>query len=107
MKPVDFRNETFESIQGRLDSARAQVYHDLVRFGPCTTRVLAARGGMDLLTVRPRVTELVALEMAELVGGERDGKEGVYQAVPMFECRARVERLIRAANAGEQGLLAV
>jgi phage baseplate assembly protein W len=44
----------------------------------------------DVLNVRPRVTELVQLGLARLVRKER--REGVYEAIPIFEARKQLEQ---------------
>lgn len=78
MKPVDYRNETWRDIEARVTGLRREVYEALRVHGPCTTRDLALRCRIDLLTVRPRVTELCELDLAEVVDGK--GGEGVYAA---------------------------
>jgi hypothetical protein len=42
--------------------------------------------GLDLLTVRPRVTELCEMCLAKCI--RRDGHDGVYEGVPMAEAEA-------------------
>lgn len=104
MKAVDFRDATFRDLVGKLEGLRLQVYEAWVKHGPTTTRRLAQLCGIDLLTVRPRTTELVQLGLVEVSqAGEckepvfdefgqikatmifkdeqRDGHEGVYIAV--------------------------
>ncbi len=78
MKPIDFRTATWESIQKRLAGLRLEVHQALELYGPCTTRQLAAASGIDILSVRPRVTELVEMGYAECTGGK--GNEGTYAA---------------------------
>jgi hypothetical protein len=87
MTPVDIRNETWASIQERLTSDRRKVWEAYLMYGPCTTADLAARCGMDKLTVRPRTTELYDLMLVELVG--KKGHEGIYGHVPAHIARAR------------------
>jgi predicted ArsR family transcriptional regulator len=79
MKPVDFRNDTFEGLRKRLRGQREETWLAWLRHGPCTTRQLAERCGITIFTVRPRVCELVDLGMAVLSG--KDGREGVYRAL--------------------------
>lgn len=90
MKPVDYRNETWSDIQGRLIDDRMEAYMGLIRHGPCTTRVLAERMGWDILRLRPRVTDLFQIGFAELADQERR-REGIYQAVPMAIAQQRFE----------------
>lgn len=78
MKPVDFRDETFERLRSGMEGARRAVYHAWVVHGPGTTRECAGRCGIDLLTLRPRTTELVEIGLVRCVGG-RNG-EGEYRA---------------------------
>lgn len=97
MTPLDFRNATFEQIRERLLGDRLAVYHALLSAPrPLTTRELAAAMGRDPFSVRPRVTELCQLGMAEPAGaGGRRGREGRYAAVPIaaWQERRRRERL--------------
>ena len=81
MKPSDVRNLSWAEVQGRLTADRQRVYAGLGRFGVCTTRVLAGFMGMDVLSVRPRITELCELGLVECVGVE--GREGLYASVPL------------------------
>ena len=89
MKTTDCRSETWESIQKRLEGDRLRVYDHLLRLGPCTTRQMALDGiGISLLTIRPRMTELVALGLACCVGRRRNGvSEGIYQAIPLDQAK--------------------
>ena len=102
MKPVDYRNETFDGLRNRLQGQRQRVYTDLKKYAPCTTRALAARGGMDILAVRPRMTELVDLGLAECIGG--NGGEGVYRAVDLLVAGERFDRRCREARCGQMQL---
>ena len=86
MEPVDYRNATWEDIQGKLEGSRARVYHALILNGPITTRELAARIGIDILTVRPRVTELCQLGFANCT--DEEGREGHYVGIPIHLARA-------------------
>lgn len=89
MKPVDIRNENWEGLRERVAGLRLIVWQALRQHGPCTTRALAAAAGIDILTVRPRVTELVQLGFADLL--EERGGEGVYAAVREETARQRFE----------------
>lgn len=81
MKPIDYSKATFADIQGMLHDARLAVLGDLRANGPATTRQIAARTGIDLLTVRPRVTELVQIGFVCLVDGTEHAREGVYRGL--------------------------
>lgn len=79
MKAEDIRDMGWSARRQRLCGDRARVYVGLLRYGPLTTRELAGWLKMDVLNVRPRVTELCYLGLARLVG--RQGLEGVYGGI--------------------------
>jgi hypothetical protein len=81
MKPVDLRAATFVSVRQGLSQSFKDVYTAWVTFGPGTTREVSQKSGVDLLTLRPRTTDLYHLGLVELWGAER-GSEGVYKSVP-------------------------
>jgi hypothetical protein len=89
VRPVDYRNETWEDVLKRAQGDRMLVYGALLRHGPCTTRKLADAMGWDLCSVRPRVTELCQLCFARVAGGEHG--EGFYEAVNAFEAKHKFE----------------
>jgi len=103
MQPAELRNLTWSHIQTRLVGLRQIVYEKLAARGPSTTRQLAAFAGLDLLTVRPRVTELCQLGLVEVDG--RDGHDGIYKAVPAEVVRERFAAAAR--QTAEQTLLSV
>ena len=100
MKPVDLRDMTWRDLQERVEGERQDVLEALRRMGPRTTRALAAEMGRDILTVRPRVTELGQLGAVALVGAE--GREGVYRALGVGEWADWFAREKDAATRGEQ-----
>lgn len=100
MTAADIRNLNWEQLRGHLDGLRARVYAALQVHGPCTTRELAAKIPLDLLSVRPRVTELIELGFAECV--RREEREGVYRAFTYAEARARYDERQAAATQGVQ-----
>ncbi len=91
MKPIDIRNAAWEDIQERLTDDRESVYQALLQRSPdaVTTRVLASWMGWDILNVRPRVTELCQLGLAEVVASA--GREGLYMAIPLAIARQNIE----------------
>lgn len=98
---AQIRDQNFEQLRERLAGLRGVVYSALRQHGPCTTRQLAARSGLDILTVRPRVTELLSLDFAECV--DRADNEGVYRALSHDEARVRIaEREAIARGEGVQ-----
>jgi hypothetical protein len=80
MNPIDFRNETFDGLRARLCGARAAVLHAWRGCGPGTTRDIAARTGLSLLTFRPRTTELLQMGLLTLAETQDAKGEGVYRA---------------------------
>jgi hypothetical protein len=88
VKPIDFRDATWVDIQTRLNGLRLRTLLALQKHGPCTTRALAAVCSADVLTIRPRVTELIQLGLVQLVPGETRNHQGVYRALPAAETEA-------------------
>lgn len=100
MKAIDYRNVTWDQIQDSIVGWRLRVLTAWREFGPATTRELADRSGIDILTLRPRTTELLDMGFMELVDLEaaedrvnmpvqdrmevseerRGQREGVYRA---------------------------
>ena len=91
MKPVDFRNETWEQVRERLGESLMAVWRAWQAHGPGTTRAVAEKSGIDLLTFRPRTTDLFNIGMMKVVGdGEtvhRRMREGIYAAATEDEVR--------------------
>jgi len=83
------RDELWRELQGQLSGDRVKVYDSFMAWGPATTRRIAELVQIDILTVRPRATELLQLGLLELVG--RDGHEGRYQAVRAEDVASRAE----------------
>ena len=107
MKPIDHRNTTWQAVREHLAGRRLAVYAELARLGPCTTRELAFRSGMDILTVRPRVTELLELGFAGMVTPDdpaKPGKEGQYYAIAEAEA---LQAFLARQSAAATGQLAL
>ena len=81
--PGEIRNDNWQALRERVSGLRGEVHAALLQAGPCTTRELAAKAGLSILTVRPRVTELVELGFAECTG--RAAGEGIYRALTHAE----------------------
>jgi len=77
MKPVDLRNATWEEVCLHVTDDMHRVHQAWLEHGPCTTRQLAERSGISLLTLRPRTTDLYKLGLVTLYG--RLTNEGIYQ----------------------------
>lgn len=84
MKAIDCRNETFEGLRESLGDLRRRALDGWRAYGPGTTREVSLKCGMDLLTFRPRSTELLEAGLLEICGRvkSRPGRncEGIYQA---------------------------
>ena len=83
MNTEAIRNTAFRLVEARLTGAREAIYRNLVLDGPATTRGLADRLRMSILTVRPRVTELVQLGLVRLAAKQSAPGEGCYEAIPL------------------------
>jgi hypothetical protein len=94
MKPVDFRTESWERVQERLNEHRLAVHALYVRFGPCTTRELSERSTMSILSLRPRTTELLQLGLVALVG--RKDCQGVYAPISLQDAERAFQEKVRA-----------
>lgn len=106
MKPIDYRNDTWDRLRALVTSNRARVYDAwlaLRELGPSTTVEASTHSGISLLSFRPRTTELLQLGLIELTGG-RNG-EGLYLALDPQEAERRFARLANAARADEQMFL--
>lgn len=114
MDPIDYRNATFADIKARLVDLRLEVLGHLRRLGPCTTQELADKSGITVLTVRPRVNELVALGFAAVVEDPSAheaaklrgyGRGGVYRALTEAEAWQHFQKQSQKANKETQGNL--
>lgn len=86
MQPTELSTKTFQSLKADyLHGCRMELYESLLMHGPATTRDLAHRTGIGILTVRPRITELVRQRLVVLDGPR--GREGVYRAVTESDWR--------------------
>ncbi|MFW6217426.1 MAG: hypothetical protein ACOC4K_00375 [Verrucomicrobiota bacterium] len=108
MKPIDFRNETFASIEGRITGQREATLRAWQRHGPCTTEELAHLSGLSILTLRPRTTELYQMGYVRLAAGESEGERGkhggVYRAATPTEAAAHFAEQRRIAVSGQAEL---
>ena len=102
MHPIDYRNATFETIKCYLAGQRLQVYEGYRAHGPCTTRELSQLIQISILSVRPRTTELVDLDLVVCIAPGTDPHEGVYAAVSEYTARESFETKKREATHHEQ-----
>lgn len=100
MKPEDIRNASWEDLMGQMVGLRFAVWDALMSWGPGTTREVADWADMDLLMVRPRVTELCQLGFARIT--DKRGHEGVYEALPYAVAKRSLEE--ERAGARQLGL---
>ncbi len=92
MTPIDFRNETFAALKDRLTGLREKVWLAWISFGPGTTRDVSRRSGIDILTFRPRSTELCQMGAIVLAAApEPSLTEGTYRARTAAEWQAWLE----------------
>jgi predicted ArsR family transcriptional regulator len=87
MKPIDYRNATWQTVLDRVTGLREAVYQGYRDHGPCTTAELAAKIGISVLTVRPRTTELYQAGLVDVT--DDPGPEGKYYALSQAAARAR------------------
>lgn len=77
---TDIRNATWLDVQKRVSKDMVEVHEAWQTHGPCTTRELAERSGLSLLTLRPRTTDLYQIGLVACEG--KKGREGgVYKHV--------------------------
>lgn len=90
MKPPDLRPTHWQQIMHTIRGDRLAVYEALLERGAAgaTGSELAARMGLGVLTVRPRLTELRQAFLAEATG-ERRGSEHVLRGVPHAQASER------------------
>ncbi len=78
MKPTDLRNATWRDVLTHLTEDLVRVHLAWQAHGPGTTREIAQKSGISLLTLRPRTTDLYKLGMVVLV--ETEANNGIYAA---------------------------
>jgi hypothetical protein len=96
MLPSDLRNLTWAQIQTHLSEDLVRVHKAWSQCGPGTTREVAERSGISLLTLRPRTCELQKIGLVALI--DKSGTEGIYkfqteaEAAVTFSARATEPR---------------
>jgi len=93
MTPSDLRNENWERLQDGLQGRLLDVYRIWREYGPGTTRAVALRSGREILSLRPRTTDLYGIGLVELVGRVA-GDGGVYRARDREEWESWRERQV-------------
>lgn len=118
MKPIDFRNENFEALRGRLADKRERVWMDWQHYEMAkemsgqsvvigsTTREVCEHMERDILQFRPRCTELYqigALMLCETQNAEPGTRnhEGRYRLRTTDEWKAWLEQQRQSATSGQ------
>lgn len=82
----DLRGIGFSEVRARLAGNRLAVYDALLQRGPSTGSELAKAMGWSVLSVRPRLTEVVDMFHGQPTGERRDG-EHVFMALPTAQAQ--------------------
>lgn len=85
MKPIDFRDATFEGMQVYIAGQREAVLGAWRVHGPGTTAEVCGRAGMSILSFRPRTTELLELGFVCLTDVQPVKGEGTYRVRTVSE----------------------
>lgn len=76
--PIDIRNATWDEVLTHVSDDMLRVHRAWQEHGPGTTRQVAERAGISLLTFRPRNTELYQCGLVECIDWDKkDG--GIYE----------------------------
>lgn len=87
MRASEVRDLSWDELRNRVVGAREMVWSWLRKYGPATTRQAADGCGLNLLMVRPRVSELCAWGFVECIGRTRH--DGIYRALSLSESHGR------------------
>ena len=80
---TDIKRDNWQAIAEQLTDRRLAVWRALIHRGESTSRKLANTMDEDVLTIRPRLTELLQLGFVVLTG--KQGHEGTYRACSVEE----------------------
>ena len=86
MNPAALRNLTWQEVKTHLTADMLRVRAAWRDHGPGTTREVARRSGISILTLRPRTTDLYHLGLVDCIG--RAGTSGIYQFRTAAQARA-------------------
>ena len=98
MKPIDLRNANWNDLRARIEGDRGMVLDAWREHGPGTTREVALKSGVDLLSLRPRTTELVELGFVVMVEDDDVNERADESLKKARRCR---EGRYRALTDGE------
>ena len=89
----EIRDGNWAELKGGMAPMCFEVHGVLLQEGALTTRRLAEVMGVEVVCVRPRVTDLKGLGLVRCVGRHRDGRlsEGIYEAVSLEEAEKNFE----------------
>lgn len=97
----EIKRQNWQEQRDHLQGFRLTVWQHLsltkLNRRPVTTRELAHLMQLDVLMVRPRVTELVQLGFARCVG--KEGHEGLYESIGIKEAQQNFETQV---NVGQE-----
>lgn len=99
MKPAELRNATWREVLTHITDDMHRVADAWLQHGPGTTRQVAEKSGISLLTFRPRTTDLFQLGFVECIGAS--GTEGIYRGRTTDEARTAWEAGERPDATGE------
>lgn len=89
----EIKRQNWQEQRDQLQGFRRTVWQHLslakLNGRPVTTRELARLMQLDVLMVRPRVTELVQLGFARCAG--KEGLEGLYESIGLKEAQRNFE----------------
>ena len=110
MKPIDFRNATFDALRAHLVKKREAVWLDWIAYEVAhrgygaTTREVSDWAARDILAFRPRCTELYQIGVLMLVETPRS-HEGRYRVRTLTDWQAWHAEQQHAAISRQQQLL--
>lgn len=84
--------DSFAATRARLGDISREVLIDLAVHGPCTARQLAAASRRDILTIRPRITDLLKLGLVVSVEPSLNHLSPSNRERQGAKCRATIPR---------------
>lgn len=107
MSPTDFRDTNFTTLRSTLPAKRAAVLSAWAVYGPATTRQAAGEAGIDILTFRPRTTELEQMGLLICLGNQIENgiANGIYRIATQQEWEQWRTRLLDSHTSGQLQLV--
>ena len=100
MQPIDYRTANWNDLQALLQGLRLSVLEAWRQHGPGTTREVSEKSGIDILTFRPRTTELYQLGFIAIVEDSIPSTVQPFNFSSVPACRGH-EGTYRALSDGE------